>query len=174
MAASRGLPVVQNSPGRASVSKERGATLVEFAVIFPLLLLLLFAVIDFGRLAITYISVSTASREAARFGTATDDTSGVPRYVDCDGMKDAAVARVLLGDIDPDDITIEWDSGPSGSILGDCSSPLGADAIDSGHRVIVTVETEFEAITPVMGQFFGTIDLESTDKRTIFKGVINA
>lgn len=41
-------------------------SLVEFAIVVPLFLLLLFAVIDFSRLLFTYISLSNATREMAR------------------------------------------------------------------------------------------------------------
>ena len=45
---------------------ERGAELVEFALVFPLLLLVLFGIMDFGLLFQRYETVTNAAREGAR------------------------------------------------------------------------------------------------------------
>src|SRR5690554_2480659 len=88
---------------------EAGASLVEFAIVAPLLFLLLFGVIEFGRLLATHTSVYTAAREGARYATATgEDPSGTPRYVDCDGIKDATRAKApFLSGADVE-IEISW------------------------------------------------------------------
>ena len=44
----------------------RAQSMVEFAVVLPAFLLLLFALIDFGRLVFTYVSLSNGAREMAR------------------------------------------------------------------------------------------------------------
>ena len=49
--------------------RERGQSLVETAVVFPILLLLLAATIDFGRVFDAYIVLTNAAREGARFGS---------------------------------------------------------------------------------------------------------
>lgn len=46
-----------------------GQTLIEFALIFPLLVLLLVGLFDLGRAVFYYSSLSNAVREAARAGT---------------------------------------------------------------------------------------------------------
>lgn len=45
---------------------ETGAAAVEFALILPLVIVLIFALIDFGRLFFVQISLTSASREAVR------------------------------------------------------------------------------------------------------------
>ena len=45
---------------------ERGAELIEFAVVLPLLLLLIAGVVDFGMMFRTYEAVTNAAREGAR------------------------------------------------------------------------------------------------------------
>lgn len=47
---------------------EKGQSLVEFALILPLLLLLIMGIIQFGLVFLGYISVSNAAREGARVG----------------------------------------------------------------------------------------------------------
>jgi len=45
---------------------DRGAAAVEFALLLPLLLLLLFGIIDFGRALNAQITITQAAREGAR------------------------------------------------------------------------------------------------------------
>ncbi|MEY4899681.1 MAG: hypothetical protein RI895_103 [Actinomycetota bacterium] len=54
---------------RATLLDNRGAAAVEFAIIFPLLILLIVLLIDFGRLFFVQISLNAASREAARWSS---------------------------------------------------------------------------------------------------------
>lgn len=45
---------------------QRGQALVELAIVLPILLLLIMAIIDFGRVFHGYLAVTTAAREGAR------------------------------------------------------------------------------------------------------------
>ncbi len=47
---------------------ERGQALVEMALILPVLLLLIFGIIEFGRIFNAYLIVTNAAREGARAG----------------------------------------------------------------------------------------------------------
>jgi Flp pilus assembly protein TadG len=47
--------------------RDSGQELVEFALVFPLLLLLLLGVIGFGQMIYSYSAISNAAREAARY-----------------------------------------------------------------------------------------------------------
>jgi Flp pilus assembly protein TadG len=49
--------------------RERGQSLVETAVVLPILLLLVAAIVDFGRAFDAYIVLTNAAREGARFGS---------------------------------------------------------------------------------------------------------
>lgn len=64
---------------------QRGQTLVELAIILPILIVLLMSTIEFGRIFFTYLSVTNASREAARatiISTGVDDASIRQKVVD--------------------------------------------------------------------------------------------
>lgn len=63
-------------PGR---SREDGAAAVELALVLPLLLLLVFGIIDFGRLFNAQITLSAAAREGARWAALSQP--GVPARV---------------------------------------------------------------------------------------------
>lgn len=62
----RGLwsPLVAH--GRGSSACERGSSAVEFALVLPVLVLVLFGIIDFGRLQFERINVTAAAYEGAR------------------------------------------------------------------------------------------------------------
>jgi Flp pilus assembly protein TadG len=51
---------------RLSGSRDRGAAAVEFAIMLPLLLLLVFGIIDFGRALNAQVTITQAAREGAR------------------------------------------------------------------------------------------------------------
>lgn len=97
---------------------EHGAAAVEFAVILPLLLLLIFAAIEFGVMMYDKQVITNASREAARYGI----VAGSPRVTDA-----AIVARALaycqnyLITFDPADPppTVAPPSHPAGQSFGD-------------------------------------------------------
>lgn len=71
-------------------NNQRGAAAVEFALILPVLLLILFGVIEFGLVMFNKQVITNASREGARFGIVSDTprktvgqiTGEVTRYTD--------------------------------------------------------------------------------------------
>ena len=99
---------------RASHSHtERAQGLVEFALVLPILLLIMFGIIEVGRLLVIYSSVGTASREGARYASAVGDSGdGDPYFMDCDGIKGAAKRMGILVGMQDSDIIITYDEGP--------------------------------------------------------------
>ncbi|MFC2043467.1 TadE/TadG family type IV pilus assembly protein [Chloroflexota bacterium] len=71
----------------------RAQNLVEFALIFPVLMLLLFGIIDFGRIFHVLIAISNAAREGARYGViyGIDRSGGV--YTINESVIDAAAIQ---------------------------------------------------------------------------------
>ena len=51
-------------------TRQRGATLVEMALVMSLLFMLVFGIMEFGRLFNVYHTMTNAAREGARFGAA--------------------------------------------------------------------------------------------------------
>jgi Flp pilus assembly protein TadG len=56
---------MNRQPSRQT-SRDRGAVAVEFAILLPVLLLILFGIIDFGRALNAQIALTQAAREGAR------------------------------------------------------------------------------------------------------------
>jgi Flp pilus assembly protein TadG len=68
-------------------SNEDGQSIVELAIMLPVVLLLLFGAIDFGQYMYTSIHVGNAARAGVQFGAQSDTTAG-----DTAGMNAAALA----------------------------------------------------------------------------------
>jgi Flp pilus assembly protein TadG len=73
---------------------ERGQAVTEFAVILPVLLLVLFAIFQFGVIFNNYIQVSSAAREGARKGVVSRNAGSC---VTVDGMTYTAAKNAAPG-----------------------------------------------------------------------------
>jgi Flp pilus assembly protein TadG len=69
--------------------EERAASMVEFAIVVPLLLLLVFGIIDFGRVFFDLNNLTNVAREGARNG-AVLPTAGT---TELNSIRDAVIAR---------------------------------------------------------------------------------
>ena len=72
---------------------ERGAAAVEFALVLPLLLIMLFAIIDFGWVLNQQMSVTAAAREGARYYAIHNLESGAQ------GVAEARAADLVTGSV---------------------------------------------------------------------------
>ena len=117
---------------------QRGAALVEFAIIFPLLMVLVFGIIEFGILLYDKAMITNASREGARYGILF-----APQAERCD------VNNLSAGRIDDikervnkyaEDHLISFGPGTTMTIT---SELVGADVCGSGARLKVTVVYPF-------------------------------
>ena len=106
--------------------RERGQELVEFALILPLLLLLMVGIFEFGYVVFAYNTLSNAVREGARFGSVqpADETGILER-----------AQRLTIG-LDSTKLTWDVDDSVSG-------------------RVSVSVEYEHTLFTGFLLQSFG-------------------
>ena len=87
--------------------------MVEFALVLPLLLVLIFGIIEAGRLLFLYSAVMSASREAVRYGSASGDVTGLTTYYeDCTGIQDAAMRIGRFAGVSAGEVSITYDHGP--------------------------------------------------------------
>jgi Flp pilus assembly protein TadG len=76
---------------RSRWASERGAELIEFAIVLPILMLIIAGIVDFGMMFRTYEAVTNAAREGARVGVlpgygAADVQSRVDAYLAASGL----------------------------------------------------------------------------------------
>jgi len=136
----------------------RAQAMVEFMLVLPILLMLIYGIIEVGRLIFIFASVANASRQAARYGSASGEVNDTAFYQDCDGIR--AVANQSAFIITFDEINITYDRGinPDGTsmpIEGVDPNPQ-EDAcpievpVRNGDRIIVQVSTTYEPILTLL------------------------
>ena len=159
------------TPPKRSKKQITAQAMVEFALALPILLLVVYGLLETGRLLFIYASVVTAARQAARYGSASGDIgSGTLYYNDCAGIE-AAANRVAFIQRFKQPIIIKYDKGPNdptpfNSLPGCPISPL---ITDNEHRIRVTVETTFVPIVRLVP--LQPLVITSTSNRTILTGV---
>jgi Flp pilus assembly protein TadG len=145
--------------------RARGQGLVEFALIFPIVILVLFGIVDFGRAIYAYNTVANASRQGVRVAIVNQNPSGTgclgasggnpPDTTKVSAADCAAAAAIAMGPVtvsvtyrDPTDTT--------------ACSPAAVGCI-----AVVTTSYQFRAITPVISALVGAINLSSTSKEPV-------
>jgi len=158
-----------------SKKKSTAQAMVEFALALPVLLLVVYGLIEAGRLLFIYASVVTAARQAVRYGAATGvNGSGTPYYQDCAGIRAAAKNVGFIQAFSDSDIAISYDGGldPSNNyqpiaISGGGSCPLSS--IQNGYRIKVTVSTQYSPIVPIVP--LKPFPISSTSSRTLLVNI---
>lgn len=153
--------------------KSAAQAMVEFAIALPILLLMLYGILEAGRFIFIYSTVVTASRQAVRYGSATGEGSniGVPRYQDCAGIREAARRADYLNAFDDEDVLIQWDTGPGTTLNTICDgSPLPDTDVwtPSGgntSRLNVTIEGDFNPIVPKIVPFIARTEANGNPVR---------
>ena len=164
---------------KALFSRPKGQAMAEFSMALPILLFVVFGLLEAGRAVFMYAAVTNASREAVRYATAYGvDENDVLHYQNCAEIRNVAKRVGFLLPLSNDDIDIEYDSGPDPD-TGIVPSPFASCApgedvntsveLACGDRVVVTVTVDYEPIlslVPLSARSF-----ESSSART-FLGVV--
>ena len=112
---------------------EKGQSMVEFALVVPLIILLLLGMVDFGRLFHAHLTLEHAGREAARAASIGKDEATVISTA----ISNAASLSLAEGQVHV--------------------SGLGT----SGGNVTITIKYPISFITPVISSLVGTYQLEN-------------
>lgn len=118
------------------VAQQPGQSLVEFALVLPIVLLLFMAIFDFGQAIVAYNTVGNGARGAMRAAIVDQNTTVIR----------AAALRQMTA-LNGDAVTV---------VYAPCATP------EIGCEASVTVSYSWSPITPIIGRIIGPITLSST------------
>lgn len=175
-------------PGRRRVRRalESGQSVVEFALIVPILIVLMVAIVDLARIYTTMLTIESAAREAADFGTFGSQKwdaavySAVPGGTEESMTLRACTAASKLPDyIGPDDNcanpTFSYElSGDRGATWGPYNPALACDdpVREPPCWLKVTLQYDFQLLVPLniemLGVEFGFPNTLTFERKSIF------
>jgi hypothetical protein len=123
---------------------DRGQSLVEFALILPILLILMVGLLDFGRAVAAYNAVSNGARSGVRVAIVNQNEGDVT----------AAVESEAIGVTDVD-VQFNW------NVESDPQCPR------IGCIVEVSVSTLYTPATPIIGNIVGPFTVSSSSRMPI-------
>lgn len=174
--------------GVKSQTPRRGQSMVELALVLPIFLLMLFGLVDMGRLVYANSTLSQAARESTRLAVvqaswvgSTAADCNQPGGPVCPADEAELRANVLaaanrmmtgVGTITADDLHISCTLEDAAAPSGEWTSPphgCGTASVRQAprSRVSVRIAMDFDAITPLLGQIFSSLSLSGSATMTI-------
>ncbi|HKT99379.1 MAG TPA: TadE/TadG family type IV pilus assembly protein [Paraburkholderia sp.] len=142
-AARRGKFAINNSrSGRRARQAQRGTAIVEFALVLPLLLILLFGIVELGFLLYDKTVITSASRAAVRQGVAFgEDSTGTPVYLSA-----ANIGQIAQGGLSTQ--LIGFGAATPNVTVTNCTSSgsCSAGGCSPGNSLTVTVTYAFQGL----------------------------
>lgn len=120
-------------------SKGLGQALVEFALVIPLFLLLVFSVFDLGTAVFTYNSLTNAAREGARLAIVNQDEPSIILR---------AQRAVSIAEINTPSVTVNFYQA---NIDGTPNTSSTCSPVAVGCLAVVTFEATYHPLTPIVG-----------------------
>jgi len=152
---------------------DRGQALVEFAFVFPVIVLLAFGFIDVGRAVFSYNTLTNAARQAARTAAVNQLDPASPGPYECDEtrpienpaaphwtFRGCAIAAGSSIGVRAADVSIVYTTPPGTTLT--CAPVVHVGCIAS-----VTVTNQYRPITPVAGSVIGSILLRTTSQMPV-------
>ncbi|MBA3430480.1 MAG: pilus assembly protein [Actinobacteria bacterium] len=137
---------------RQQTASVRGQTLVEFALILPIFILLLVGIFDVGRAVYAYNTINNAAREAVRVGIVNQNTGAI----EAKAIKQAVSLGLAATDIEVRFLQPDYSN----------AAPCNATP-RTGCLVEVEVRYQYTAATPVIGNLVGVLDLQGSSRQPI-------
>ena len=143
--------------------RQRGQAVVEFALVLPILLILLLGIVDFGFGFKTRITVTNATREGARFGAVGWPAGSFPADCNSSGADDVTVVGRACS-------TIAGNVTNVTSVTVSFPERNGVSGTQTGDSIVVSMTYRYTFITPLgpmLSTFTGGglpsfVDLQST------------
>ena len=132
-------------------SGRRGQTLVEFALILPVFILILVGIFDGGRLVFAYHTVNNAAREGGREATVNQTVADIQARA----AQHAVALDIPAADVYVDFRCTSTSTCPSTPDDADsCDFAIGTQEI-YGCVAVVQVRYQYVAATPIIGALIG-------------------
>lgn len=143
-------------------TRQDGQSLVEFALLLPVLLLIIFGVVDFGRAIFQYSTVAESARQADRLAVVDQTVSAVK-------LRAAEHAIGITLDPDPAGVRVCYKAATATTAEQlSCTNTVaatlcngGAEPKSIGCLAVVETQSSFTPITPVISRLIGPIALRS-------------
>ena len=140
--------------------RQFGVTTVEFAIIGAVAMLVLFAVLEVGRLVFVVNALNEVTRRSARVATVCPIDDPAIREVALFNVPGGGTASRFVSGLAPDHIVLEY--------LDENGNPITTPTANFGQINYVRtriVGFQHEMLIPFMSRFFGTPEFETTLRR---------
>lgn len=149
------------------MKRTRGQGLLEFALVMPILLLLLMGIFDFSRVLITYAVATNSLRTGLRLAEVLgyqENEATVPQFANCAAMRDAINETFFAG---VPTIHIQYQKAADGSTIT-CTGPsVSANQLVNGDMLQIRVGTSVNLITPFISNIVPNLPINLRGQRTI-------
>jgi len=126
------------SDAKRGLRAERGAVAVEFAILLPVFLLLVFGIMDFGHAFYMKQMVSNASREGARYGARyTTNDAGTHLIPTAFSPTLASWVTSKYSSLLPTDANLQVTPGGAGYTSGTAGADLSVEVTATKHWWVV-------------------------------------
>jgi Flp pilus assembly protein TadG len=115
-----------------SIKNQKGQSLVEFAIILPIILLLLMGIVEFGMMLNSYLTIQNVAREGSRLGI----VGGSDVEID-------TLIRNISPNLTPADLTV--DITPA------------EDSRNSGETLTVSITYNYHMTVPIISALFNNV-----------------
>jgi Flp pilus assembly protein TadG len=139
---------------RRSRTRRRGQALAEFALVFPIAMLILIAVFDVGRAVFAYNGLTNAAREGARLAAVNQDVTLIKQRV-----QEMTFGTSITNLASPTFVRFFREGPTLTPVTANAVCPAASMAV--GCVAVVNAESDWSAITPIIGQIIGPITFKS-------------
>ncbi|MFC4737269.1 TadE/TadG family type IV pilus assembly protein [Bacillus daqingensis] len=93
------------------MKKQSGQSMVEFAIMLPVFLLLVVGIVDFGRVLYTHLELELVAQESARLGGFGETSAYIDKFAKAKTSRDSALLEVDVKVVQEPDPSVMRETG---------------------------------------------------------------